>query len=41
MSKNSGAYQNSPVRIVDETDRPFRRRLDTPAPDLTAARGIA
>jgi adenylate cyclase len=27
-------YLNSPVRIVDETDRPFRRRLDRPSPDL-------
>ena len=32
--QESGAYENSPVRIVDETDRPFRRRLDTPAPDF-------
>jgi adenylate cyclase len=32
--EDSGAYQNSPVRIVDETERPFRRKLDTPAPDL-------
>jgi len=31
---DSGAYQNSPVRIVDETGRPYRRRLDVPAPDL-------
>ncbi len=29
-----GAYENSPVRIVDETNRLFRRRLDVPAPDL-------
>ncbi len=27
-------YLNSPVRIVDDTDRPFRRRLDRPSPDL-------
>jgi len=27
-------YLRSPVRIVDETDRPFRRRLDSPCPDL-------
>jgi adenylate cyclase len=27
-------YAHSPVRIVDETDRPFRRRLDRPSPDL-------
>ena len=27
-------YRNSPVKIVDETDRPFRRRLDRPSPDL-------
>lgn len=33
--EDSGAYQNSPVRIVDETDSPFRRRLHMPAPDLT------
>ena len=32
--EESGAYENSPVRIVDETDRSFRRRLDVPAPDL-------
>jgi adenylate cyclase len=30
----SEAYLNSPVRIVDETHVPFRRRLDAPAPDL-------
>src|SRR5579885_1696101 len=27
-------YLKSPVRIVDETNRPFRRRLDGPSPDL-------
>ena len=27
-------YRDSPVKIVDETDRPFRRRLDRPSPDL-------
>src|SRR5215472_9657253 len=27
-------YRKSPVKIVDETDRPFRRRLDRPSPDL-------
>jgi len=30
----SPSYQNSPTRIVDETDRPFRRRLDAPCPDM-------
>jgi adenylate cyclase len=30
----SGAYQNSPVRIADETNRTYRRKLDTPAPDM-------
>jgi adenylate cyclase len=28
------AYLNSPTRIVDETDRPFRRRLEAPCPDM-------
>ena len=28
------AYLNSPVRIVDETGRPFRQRLDGTMPDL-------
>jgi adenylate cyclase len=32
--KTSEDYLNSPTRIVDETWRPFRRRLDAPAPDL-------
>jgi adenylate cyclase len=32
--QESGAYENSPVRVVDETDRLFRRRLDVPAPDF-------
>ena len=27
-------YCKSPVKIVDETDRPFRLRLDRPSPDL-------
>jgi adenylate cyclase len=27
-------YLNSTLRIVDETNRPFRRRLDQPSPDL-------
>jgi adenylate cyclase len=30
----SDGYLASPVRIVDETDRPFRRKLDRPSPDL-------
>jgi adenylate cyclase len=30
----SASYQNSPTRIVDETDRPFRRRLDAPCHDM-------
>ena len=29
--EESGAYQNSPVRIADETDRLYRRRLAEPA----------
>ncbi|MGH6752843.1 MAG: hypothetical protein ACREDP_11825, partial [Bradyrhizobium sp.] len=28
----SASYQNSPMRIVDETDRPFRQRLDSEQP---------
>lgn len=28
------SYLNSPTRIVDETEAPFRRRLDAPSPDL-------
>jgi len=32
--EESGAYQNSPVRIVDETERPYRRKLAEPAPDV-------
>jgi len=31
---SSPSYLNSPTRIVDETDKPFRRRLDTPCPDM-------
>jgi adenylate cyclase len=27
-------YLHSPMRVVDETDRPYRRRLDTPAADM-------
>lgn len=30
----SPSYLNSPTRIVDETTRPFRRRLEAPCPDL-------
>jgi len=30
----SPSYLNSPTRIVDETGRPFRRRLDAPSPDM-------
>jgi adenylate cyclase len=30
----SPAYLNSPVKIVDETDATFRRRLDAPCPDM-------
>ncbi len=30
----SPSYLNSPTRIVDETARPFRRRLEAPLPDL-------
>lgn len=32
--EESGVYLNSPVRIVDETDRTFRQKLDRPAPEL-------
>jgi hypothetical protein len=28
------AYVNSPMPIVDETNRPFHRRLNQPAPEL-------
>jgi adenylate cyclase len=28
------SYLTSPTRIVDETGRPFRRRLETPCPDM-------
>ena len=27
-------YLQSPVRVIDETDKPFRRRLDRPAADM-------
>ena len=30
----SPAYVNSPMRLVDETNQPFRRRLDRPSPDM-------
>ena len=30
----SPSYVNSPTRIVDESNRPFRRRLDRPQPKL-------
>lgn len=30
----SRSYLHSPTRIVDETDRPFRRRLNLPCPDM-------
>jgi adenylate cyclase len=30
----SQSYLNSPTRIVDETERPFRRRLNSPCPDM-------
>jgi adenylate cyclase len=30
----SAAYVDSPTRIVDETDAPYRRRLDEPCPDM-------
>ncbi|MGF9764102.1 adenylate/guanylate cyclase domain-containing protein [Microvirga sp. 0TCS3.31] len=30
----SPSYLNSPTRIVDETTRPFRRRIEAPCPDL-------
>ena len=31
---NSTDYLTSPTRIVDETEQPFRRRLDEPSPDM-------
>ena len=31
---SSPSYVNSPTRIVDETAQPFRRRLDTPHPEM-------
>jgi len=31
---SSSAYLNSPTRIVDETAKPFRRRLDGPCPEM-------
>ncbi len=31
---SSPSYLNSPTRIVDETGKPFRRRLDAPCPDM-------
>lgn len=31
---SSPSYLNSPTRIVDETSKPFRRRLDAPCPDM-------
>ncbi len=30
----SPAYVNSPTRVVDETNQPFRRRLDRPSSDM-------
>jgi adenylate cyclase len=30
----SPSYLDSPTRVVDETGRPFRRRLDAPCPDV-------
>jgi adenylate cyclase len=30
----SPSYRNSPTRVVDETDVPFRRRLHEPCPDM-------
>jgi adenylate cyclase len=33
-SVHSASYLNSPTRIVDETEAPFRRRLDAASPDL-------
>jgi adenylate cyclase len=32
--EEADAYRNSPLRIVDETGRPFRQRLDRPLPDV-------
>jgi adenylate cyclase len=34
MLKRSDEYQRSPTRVVDETDAPFRRKLDAPCPDM-------
>ncbi|WP_052003059.1 adenylate/guanylate cyclase domain-containing protein [Microvirga sp. BSC39] len=33
-ASTSESYLNSPTRVVDETGRPFRRRLDGPCPDM-------
>jgi adenylate cyclase len=30
----SSSYLNSPTKVVDDTNRPFRRRLDAPSPDM-------
>lgn len=30
----SSAYLSSPTKVVDDTNRPFRRRLDAPCPDM-------
>ncbi len=34
MLRVSDEYQRSPTRVVDETDAPFRRKLDAPCPDM-------
>jgi adenylate cyclase len=33
-------YLNSPVRVVDETARPFRQRLDGPMPDFSILQNL-
>ncbi|WP_457090991.1 adenylate/guanylate cyclase domain-containing protein [Microvirga sp. P5_D2] len=33
-ASTSPSYLNSPTRVVDESGKPFRRRLDAPCPDM-------
>ncbi|HEX2556035.1 MAG TPA: adenylate/guanylate cyclase domain-containing protein [Microvirga sp.] len=33
-AETSSSYLNSPTKIVDDTNRPFRRRLDVPCPAM-------
>jgi adenylate cyclase len=38
--ENTPDYLNSPVRVVDETDQPFRQRLDGPIPSFSILQGL-